>query len=126
MKKIDPIVRKETFYILYLTTILSVLMQSIFLIIGKWDYTVLLGNLLGIAAATGNFLLMGLAVQKALEKTPEEAKTVMKFSQMGRMLMLFGVALVGYLVPVFHVIAVILPFLFPRVAIALRPLFKKD
>lgn len=126
MKKIDPIVRKETFYILYLTTILSVLMQSVFLIIGKWDYTVLLGNLLGIAAATGNFLLMGLAVQKALEKTPEEAKTVMKLSQMGRMLMLFGVALVGYLVPVFHVIAVILPFLFPRVAIALRPLFKKD
>lgn len=126
MKKIDPIVCKETFYILYLTTILSVLMQSVFLIIGKWDYTVLLGNLLGIAAATGNFLLMGLAVQKALEKTPEEAKTVMKLSQMGRMLMLFGVALVGYLVPVFHVIAVILPFLFPRVAIALRPLFKKD
>lgn len=44
--KIDAIVRRETIYIAVWVGILSLLMEAVFLIIGKWDYTVLLGNLL--------------------------------------------------------------------------------
>lgn len=126
MKKIDATVKKETTYIFAITVILSVLMQSVFLIIGKWDYTVLLGNLLGIIAAVGNFFVMGINIQSALEREEKEAKNLIKLSQTLRMLALFVIAMIGYLVPVFNIVAVIIPYLFPRVAISLRPLFIKE
>ena len=64
-KKVDGTVRKETIYIAAAVLILSMLMQAVFLIIKQWDYTVLLGNLLGGGVAVLNFFLMGLTVQKA-------------------------------------------------------------
>ena len=125
MKKIDPIVIKETTYIFTVSVIFSMLMEAVFLIVKAWDYTVLLGNLLGLVAVTLNFLLMGITVQNAVTKEEKDAKSLMKLSQSGRLFMMFAFALVGYLVPVFNEIAVVVPFLFPRIAIMLRPLFKK-
>ncbi len=125
MKKIDPTVLKETGYIATMVFLFSLLLQSVFLIIGKWDYTVLLGNILGFVAAVGNFFLMGLSVQSSLSKEEKDAKSLMKVSQSLRLLLLFIIALVGYLVPVFNTLAVLIPFLFPRIAVALRPLFMK-
>lgn len=125
MKKIDSTVLKETAYIGAMVLIFSLALQSVFLIIGKWDYTVLLGNLLGFIAAVGNFFLMGLSVQASLGKEEKDAKNFMKFSQSLRLLLLFVIAVVGYLVPVFNILAVLIPFLFPRIAVALRPLFMK-
>lgn len=125
MKKIDPTVLKETAYITVFTIIFSMLMQAVFLIVQKWDYTVLLGNLLGIIAVVLNFLLMGITVQNAVLKEEKDAKNLMKLSQTGRLFMMFVFALVGYLVPVFNAIAVVIPFLFPRIAIMLRPFFMK-
>ena len=125
MKRIDPIVLKETTFILSFTVIFSMLMQAVFLIINAWDYTVLLGNLLGIVAATLNFFLLGITVQNAVVKEEKDAKNLMKLSQTGRLFMMFAFALVGYLVPVFNTISVVVPFLFPRIAIMIRPLFSK-
>ena len=125
MQKIDKTVKKETLYIFLFTIVLSALMESVYLIIGKWVYTVLLGNILGIAFATTNFFLMGLTVQKALGKEEKDAKSLMKLSQSLRMLMLFAVAVVGYLVPIFSLVAVVIPFIFPRIAVTLRALYIK-
>ena len=58
VKKVDAVVMKETRYIAIAVLLCSMLMQAVFLIIGKWDYTVLLGNLLG-AALDGEFLPHG-------------------------------------------------------------------
>lgn len=126
MTKIDRTVLRETKYIAAFVLVLSLLMQSVFLIAGIWNYTVLLGNILGFAAATGNFLLMGITVQKAVEKEEKEAKSLMKLSQSLRLLMMFVIALIGYLLPLFNTVTVIIPFLFPRIAIAIRPLFNKE
>ena len=125
MKKIDATVLKETVYIAIGTFILSLLMQSVFLIIGKWEYTVLLGNLLGYIAAVGNFFLLGLTVQLAVEKSKKDAKSLMKLSQTARLMLMFIIAVIGYTVPVFNIIAVVITFLFPRIAIAARPVFMK-
>ena len=125
MRKIDPTVLKETGYIAIMVFIFSLLLQSVFLIIGKWDYTVLTGNLLGFVAAVGNFFLMGLSVQSSLGKEEKDAKNLMKLSQSLRLLLIFVIALIGYLVPVFNTIAVLIPLLFPRIAVALRPVFMK-
>lgn len=125
MKKIDATVLKETVYIAVGTLILSMLMQSVFLIIDKWTYTVLLGNLLGYIAAVGNFFLLGLTVQKAVQKEEKEAKNLMKISSNARLFLMFIVAIIAYLIPVFNIIAVVITFLFPRLSIAVRPVFMK-
>ena len=125
LKKIDKTVIKETRYIGAWILIFSALMQSVFLIIGKWDYTVLTGNLLGFIASVGNFFLMGISVQSSLDKEEKDAKNLMKVSQSLRLLLIFVIALIGYLVPVFNTIAVLIPLLFPRIAVALRPVFMK-
>lgn len=123
--KIDKTVLKETRYIATWVLIFSALMQAVFLLLGKWDYTVLLGNLLSDAILVGNFLLMGITVQRALEKEEKEAKAAMKVSQMYRMLLLAVVLALGVALPVFHTWAVVIPIIFPRLAIALRPFFGK-
>ncbi len=120
MKQLDATVKQETLFVAGFTTVLSVLLQAIFLIGGWWDYTVLLGNLLGAAAAVGNFLLLGLTVQTALGKDTDEIKKRIRLSQSLRMLLLFVVALIAYLVPVFHIVATVIPYLFPRIAVTIR------
>ena len=124
MKKVDSTVLKESKYIALWVIILSVVMEAVFLFI-KWDYTVLLGNILGSTAAVLNFFLMGITVQTVLTKDEKSAKSTIRVSQIYRNLMLFAVAVVGMLVPCFNGIAVIVPFIFPRIAIAFRPLFDK-
>ena len=126
MKKIDPVVKKETLYIATVSTILSLLLQSVFLIIGKWNYTLLLGNVYGLLVSVGNFLLMGINIQSSLEKDPEDAKKQIKASQSLRLLLMFVFAIIGYIIPIFSIYGVIIPYLFPRFAISLRPIFKKD
>ena len=125
MKKIDKTVLNETLYIASFVFIFSLFMQSIFLISGFWDIKVLFGNILGFAAAVGNFLLLGITVQEAVKKEEKDAKNLIKLSQSLRLIMMFAVALIGYVLPIFNIISVIIPFLFPRIAIALRPLFMK-
>ena len=64
MKKIDKTVIKETKFVGAWVLIFSALMQSVFLIIKKWDYTVLLGNLLGGLAGLVSFFALGIAIIK--------------------------------------------------------------
>lgn len=123
--KIDATVLKETRYITVWVLIFSVLMQAVFLVLGKWSYTVLLGNLLADAALIGNFFLMGITVQRALEKEEKDARATMKVSQLYRLLLLAVVLAVGVALPVFDTWAVVIPIVFPRVAIVLRPIFGK-
>ncbi len=125
MKKVDPAIIKETKYLAVWVGVLSVLMHAVFLILRRWDYTVLLGNLLGGIAALGNFFLMGLSVQKALGKDEKGAKSAMKVSQAYRTLLVLVLVILGVVLPWFDTVAVILPIFFPRIGIAFRPLFDK-
>lgn len=125
MKKIEPTIIKETLYILVCVVILSVLMEAVFLIIHRWDYTVLLGNLLTGFAVTLNFFLMGLGVQKSLGKDEKEAKKIIRLSQAYRYLILIVFLVMGVVFSCFNNWAVFVPVVFPRIAIAIRPLFNK-
>jgi hypothetical protein len=125
MSKIDATVIKETKYIAVWVLILSILMQAVFLVLGEWDYTVILGNTLSGGGAVLNFFLMGLTVQNVLRKEESAAKTTMKASQMYRFLLLLVLVVIGLAAPCFHNWAVIPPVFFPRIAIAFRPLFDK-
>ena len=49
MSRLDPTVKKETAYAAIWVTALSFIMQAVFLLLGKWNPSVLLGNLIGAA-----------------------------------------------------------------------------
>jgi hypothetical protein len=68
--KIDPAVRKQTGRVAAGTAVLTVLMIAVFLILRKFDYTVLLGAMLGFLTAVGNFFLMALTVQRLTDGMP--------------------------------------------------------
>lgn len=125
LKNVDPTVLKETRYIGVAVLILSALMQAVFLVIGQWDATVLLGNLYGAVLAVGNFFLMGLTVQKCLTMSPEDAKKRMKLSQQGRLLMLLILCMIGAALPCFNTISLLVPQFFPRIGVTVRGLTLK-
>ncbi len=125
MIKIDKTVLKETKFIAVGVIILSLVMQSVFLILMRWNYKVLLGNILSGSFAVLNFLLMGITVQKAVNQDEKQSATTMRFSQTARNTMLFVVAAVGVLLPVFNTVAVLVPLFFPRITIMIRPLIDR-
>ena len=126
MKKIASVVYKETFYIALVCSLLSVLMEAVFLILDFWSLDVLFGNVFGLMVVVLNFFLMALSVQKAVEKDEKGAKDTLRLSQSGRFLMLIVCAVVAYSLDFINVIAFIIPYLFPRIAIALRPVLVKE
>jgi hypothetical protein len=131
MKRIDSVALKETGFVALVSLILSVFMQSVFLALdywfpSVWDYSVILGNLLGYIASVGNFFLMCLTVVKAVNKEPKDASNLMRLSQSLRILMLFAVALIAFLIDLkvgcFNIIALVIPYFFPRIAVIIRQL----
>ena len=122
--KVDPTVRRETLYIAACVLVLSAVMELVFLALQMWDVSVLWGNLLGGAAAVLNYFLMGLTIQHAVGMDAKHAASKMHLSQALRMLMLLVVGILGIALPAFHVVALLVPLFFPRIAIMFRPLFK--
>lgn len=143
--QIQPAVWQETRRIALGTGILSVLMIAVFLIIGRFDHTVILGALAGNIMAVGNFFLLALSVQRAAERMngvklpplpekqegeeegeqPEpplspEAKMASQKMRISYTLRLLGIGVAAVIVikiPVFNSVAALLPLLFPRLVI---------
>lgn len=123
--KIQPAVWKETGHIALGVVLGDIVMLVAFALLKRLDYTVLLGALLGSVAAVGNFLLLGLGAQRAMED-PDRAKALVQRSYMLRMLGLVAVLVLGVAAPCFHVIAVIVPILMPSVTIYVMRLLGLD
>ena len=123
----DPAVRKETGYIAVWVILLSLVMEAVFLLLRKWDLSVLFGNLGGAVIAIGNFFLMALIATRAMNRgiesgKPEEAAARVKATAMIR---LIGcVALCALLIAVFKtdVYATLIPMLFPQIGVFFRAL----
>ena len=119
--KISPAIKKETGHIALGVLIGDVVMLAVFLLLKRMDYTVILGALLGSAAAVLNFLMMGLGCQKAMND-PDRAQLIIKRSYSRRMLAMVVVMIIGFSAPYFHVVAVVLPFLMPSITIKVMQL----
>ena len=122
----------ETGHIAAGTGILCALTVVVFVLIGRFDWTVLTGALVGFLTATGNFFFMAWDVQKITHGLdPEEAdamkqaKLKMKLSY-NRRLILMGVILVAAIKLLdAHWITCLLPLLFPRMTILAMDVLKK-
>ena len=126
MKQVDRTVLRETGFVAAVTGAGCVLLHAGFLIAGRWSPGVLWGSLLGAAAAVGNFFLMGLTIQCALDRDEKGARDLSRLSWTLRMVMLAGVLALGIGLPAFNTLACILPLLFPRIAVFLRQRFLKS
>ena len=125
MGKIDAVVKKETKYIACWVIIFSLITHAVFLVIGRWDISVLFGNILSGTIGVLNFFLMGITVQKAVVKEEKDAKTLIKLSQTYRMFMMLILVGLGIYLPWLNNWTVVIPLLFPRIAILIRPLIIK-
>ena len=125
MSKIDPAIKKETLNVSLVVLILSCLMEAVFLIIGKWDYTVLLGNLLGSGIGILNFFLMGIGLQKALNKDEKEAKATISFSHTMRYFLVAVVVVLGVVLKCFNTLATVVALFFPIWGIYIRAFINK-
>ncbi len=120
MKNIDPTIKRETAYIALATLILSAFTEAVFLVIGKWDLPVLFGNLLGAGVGILNFLLMGLGLQKALDKDEKGAKATVSFSHTMRFFLMAVVLVIAVLSGWFNLLTTVLGLFFPSVGVYMR------
>ena len=119
--KLSPAIIKETKHITIGVLLGDVLMIAVFALLKKLDYTVFLGAFLGTAAAILNFFAMGVRAQKAMAD-PDRAAMIIRRSYTVRMLFMVAVMAAGVAAPCFHVVAVVLPFLFPSITIKMMQL----
>lgn len=119
--KLSPAIIKETKHIALGILIGDVVMIAVFALLKRLDYTVFLGALLGSAAAILNFFTMCIRAQRAMED-PDRARIIIQRSYTTRMLLMVAVMALGVIAPCFHVVAVVLPFLFPSITIKMMQL----
>ena len=144
--KIQPAVREQTRAVAVGVCVLTALMVGVFLAVGKFDWTVLTGAVLGAATGIANFFLMALTVQKAADEMqplppePEEetgetpgaqeeekerplsegakrGRERIRLSYTLRMLGVGAIAGLGAFLPCFNTYAVLIPLLFPGLVI---------
>lgn len=126
MSKIDPTIKKETGYIAITVLILSALMEAVYLIIGRWELGVLLGNLLGGGVGILNFFLMGMGLQSALNRDEKGAKATVSFSHTMRFMLLAGVLVLAYFVDIFKLLPTVLALFFPSIGVYIKTFLIKN
>ncbi len=98
--------------------VLGVVMDIVFFLIGRFDFTVVLGTLLGIACATLNFVFLAFTVSKSLSKG-KAAGGYMGISYLLRLAFIGAVVVFAIKSPYTNYVATAIPLLFPRVIITL-------
>ena len=123
----DKTVKKEIKSISLFMLIFSILMQIIFLILGKYNYTVFLGSIYGGLLSILNFTLLAITVQKlASEPNYGNVKKEFTSSYRTRSCILIVFTIIGIVSPLFNSVAVILSVLCPKIYYFLLPIVRKD
>ena len=123
MQKPEKAVIQNTVYIALWQVIFAVLMQAVYLVIGRWNLSVLYSCAIGSVIAVANFFAMAMSVQRAVGLKEKEAASKLKISHSIRfMAMVVFAAVSCYL---FDPVASVIPLIFPRFAIMLYPIFSK-
>ena len=123
------LVFKETAFIAAGEAICVALMWGVYALIGKWSLAVLLGGLVGLVVATGNFFSLAVAATLASDKAeagdPIAGQKLMKSSYPIRLLAMAAVLFLCAKSGLFDVVALVLPLVFVRPILAIAEFFKK-
>lgn len=129
MTESRKLVFKETALIAVGEVICVALMCLVYVLIGKFQLSVLLGGLVGLSVATGNFFALAvvatLASDKAEAGDPISGQKLMRSSYPIRLLVMAGVLILCAKSGAFDVIALVLPLVFVRPILTIAEFFRK-
>ena len=129
MAESRKLVLKETALIAAGEAICVALMCGVYALIGKFALSVLLGGLVGLLVATGNFfglaVVATLAADKAEAGDPASGQKLMKSSYPIRLLVMAGILILCAKSGFFNVIALVVPLLFVRPILTIAEFFRK-
>ena len=114
--KIQKTVWQETGRIALGLLICGVLEIAVYLLLSRFDASVLLGVLLGSFFSLLNFFLLCVSVQKAMDKTEGQAKYLQRIYLL-RMMMIIAVLTAAYLIEPVDLIATCVPFVADKAVI---------
>ena len=104
-------------------------MLGVFALLGRFDQRVLLGALLGVVMAIGNFFFMAIGVSLAADKAEAQnvkgGQSLLQMSMLLRYLVLFVILFAAAKSNFFHPIALVLPLIFVRPTITIAEFFRK-
>lgn len=121
--KLQPAVKKTVRLLTLGCIICLLIMLAVFGVVDligwiSFDYTVILGGLVGTGIAVLNFVLMCLTVQAAAQiEDKKQMKGKLQLSYNGRMVLQAGWVVAAFLLPCFQPVAAALPLLFPSAVI---------
>lgn len=122
-------VRRETAQIAIGEMLLVGAMIAVFAILGKFDWTVLVGGLTGGILTILNFYIMALnavsASDKAVKNDVTGGKALMHFSYIARYAVIFVILCVLAVTKAGHPVACALPLVFIQPVIYLKEFFRK-
>ena len=99
--------------------VLTVILNIVFRVIGKWDVTVLLGSVLGLIITTFFYYSICVSVPKALGYgDPELAQKSIRASRSMRTIVMAVGLIIAIKLPWVNIFAAIIPLLFTRISIA--------
>ena len=123
------LVLKETAIVALGEAICVALMCGVFALMGKFDFSVVLGGLVGCLVATGNFFFLAviatLAADRAENQDVEGGQKLMRSSYPIRLLAMALVLILCAKSGVFDVIALVLPLAFVRIILTIAEFFRK-
>ncbi|MEG1621289.1 MAG: ATP synthase subunit I [Oscillospiraceae bacterium] len=122
----NSVVKKETLSIAKGTIILVAVSIGISALIGKLDFPLLLGFLIGGTHAIINFYLIGRSIEKSFEKSPNNASGYMAGQYFIRYFITALVILLGIYVDFINYIGIIIPLIFPKLVLLYSKIFRKE
>lgn len=129
MTESRKIVLKETGIIAIGEAVCVALMCAVYALLGKFSIAVLLGGLVGLVLATGNFFFLAVVATLAADRAENQdvagGQKLMKSSYPIRLLVLAGLLILCAKSGVFDVIALVLPLLFVRPVLTIAEFFRK-
>lgn len=121
--KLNNAIRRELVFVAVGLAVGDALICAVFALLHKFDYTVPLGAVWGSAFAFLNVYLLALRVQKVADSEDADKKIAqnrLRSSYFGRMMLMVFAIVVGVIVPWFHYISALIPFLIPQPVMMLR------
>lgn len=119
MVGMHPVGMKHFVKVTKFNVVLTAVENVVFLLLGKWDFTVLIGSLWGLLMTSLYFYLICVSVPRALNnEDPNVARKHIQATYIERMLVVILGVVIAFKVSFIHSWAAVIPLLFTRISIS--------
>lgn len=120
MVGMHPVGMKHFVKVTKFNAVLTAVENVVFLLLSKWDFTVLIGSLWGLLMTSLYFYLICVSVPRALNnEDPNVARKHIQATYIERMLIVVLGVVIAFKVPFIHSWAAVIPLLFTRISISI-------